>query len=517
MLLRADREVERNMVGPQAPNILGSAPIADYQLLISAERPEAPSTYRVADVGGLWLASDEKLPITVLIGQQGERVGLVVGFAYSALHGDFLEPGEIVWPQVIDDVAALETNVLPLLSGLYVFITLGEFPLRLYMDHGGSLPIVYSPADHRAASSTALLFDEADYRARFRKDLHEALIGREGAGGWISGTLTAHRGVERVLPNHYLDLTSWTAHRFWPRRGDFDEWRPFEPSVVAAAKALADFSAAANRRFRVAATMTAGFDSRLLLASCRASLSDCQFFTLEAPNAEMDIHVSRAIAARFGLRHQVLPLRGASEEEMAIWDRMVGDCMIEAPRRTHTTLRDLADRDAVFTGMYGEVGRCRLYRQDLNEINETRIDPKFIVDRLTLPANRELIENIALWFDGLAGQPNSVVLDLAFHELKFGSWAMGQRPISNSIKLNFLPFAQRPVLDAFLGVAPAEKGTDALFSAIINELWPELLVVPINKYGDARDYLTLWKKLSNPSRVRRFLRDRLARKAPSTA
>ena len=47
---------------------------------------------------------------------------------------------------------------------------------------------------------------------------------------------------------------------------------------------------------------------------------------------------------------------------------------------------------------------------------------------------------------------------------------------------------------------------------MINALWPELSEIPVNKYGDARDYLSLWKKISNPNRVRRFLRDRLARK-----
>ena len=158
------------------------------------------------------------------------------------------------------------------------------------------------------------------------------------------------------------------------------------------------------------------------------------------------------------------------------------------------------------------MGRCRLYRQDFATINQATIDPKFVIDRLTLPQHPELLENISAWFAGLEGQPNSVILDLAFHELKFGSWAMGQRPITNSIKLNFLPFAQRSVFEAFLGVAPAQKDTQTLFWAIIRRLWPELESVPINKYGDARDYLAIWKKLSNPARVRRFLRDRLARK-----
>lgn len=487
-----------------------AAPVIDYQILVAAERPPAPPSYRLTQAGGAWLASDEKLRLSTLYDAQKRRLGVAVGFTYSEFSAGFLPEGDTNLPIEAPDLDALERLVLPKLAGLYVFISESG---RLYMDHGGSFPIVYSPAEKQAATSTAMLLDPKEYKDRFRADLHEALIGREGAGGWISGTLTAHRGVLRVLPNHYLDLSTWTSHRFWPRKGDFDQWRDFDTAVAGAAKALSDFSLAATREFKVAATMTAGFDSRLLLAGCRSALPNCEFFTLEAPNAELDLDVSRAIADRYGLSHRQLPLRQATARETAIWDRMVGDCMIEAPRQTHVTLRDLTDREAMFTGMYGEVGRCRLYRQDLNEINKATINPKFVISRLTLPQHPELVANIGEWFEGLAGQPNSVILDLAFHELKFGSWSMGQRPITNSIKLNFLPFAQRPVFEAFIGVAPEQKGTEALFWAIIQRLWPELEAVPINKYGDARDYLTIWKKLSNPTRVRRFLRDRLARKS----
>lgn len=493
--------------------VFRAAPIVDYQVFLAKTKPEAPAGYRLTQIAGVWLANDEKLRVTALHDSHERFLGVIVGFAYSEFSGAFLPAGDVSLPVEASSAEELERRVLPRLSGLYVFVSAGELPGRLYMDHGGSFPIVYSPPDECAASSSALLLDVPAYKDRFRADLHSSLIGREGAGGWISGTLTAHRDVYRVLPNHYLDLTTWTTHRFWPRKGDFDQWRNFDESVTSASKALTDFSAAANREFKVAATMTAGFDSRLLLASCRTSLDDCQFFTLEAPNAEMDIDISRAIASQFGLKHKVLPLRQASELETAIWDRMVGDCMVEAPRRTHTTLRDLTGRDAMFTGMYGEVGRCRLYRQDFHSINQATIDARFVIDRLTLPQHPELLANISTWFAALEGQPNSVILDLAFHELKFGSWAMGQRPITNSIKLNFLPFAQRAVLDAFLGVAPAEKDTATLFWALIRAQWPELESVPVNKYGDARDYLAVWKKLSNPARVRRFLRDRLARKS----
>lgn len=492
-------------------NLFRAAPVIGEQIFVTAEKPAIPDSYRLTDLGGFWLAADGQLPVIAVRDSAGRQIGFVVGHVFSEFDGEFLKQAEVAIPVEVSTITDVELLILPRLSGMFVFITCGSLPPRLYMDHGATFPMVYSPEDRRAATSVALLLEEQGYRDRFRADLHAALVGQESTGAWISGTLTAHRGVFRVLANHYLDLATWTTHRFWPRPGEFSEWRDFEASVGIVSKAITEFSAAASRALRVAVTLTAGSDTRGLVASCRTCLERVEFFTIEAD--DMDEEVSRRIAKRFGLTHRTLPVRSVSEEEVAVWDRMVSDCMIEETRRSYTTLADLTERDFVFTGLFGETGRCRLYRQDYMTINDAVIDVRFIADRLTLPRHPELLENMAVWLAGLEGQPNSVIMEMAFVELKVGVWAMGKRPAGNQIKLNLQPFCQRRVLEAFVGVAPAEKGTHALFHAVIVRLWPELMEFPINKFGDLRDQIELFKKLFYPGKIRRYLRDRLAKKA----
>lgn len=489
-----------------------AAPVIDKQVFLAAEKPDIPESYRLVDAGGFWIAADRGIPVVPVRESGGRRVGFILGNAFSEFHGEFLPEGEADVPIAIASVSDVELLFLPRISGSFVFLTCGDLPKRIYMDHGASFPMVYSPSDRRVASSVALLLTEADYHSRFRADFHDALIAREGTGAWISGGLTAHRGVLRVLANHYLDLATWTTHRFWPRPGEFAQWRDFDEAVDVTAKAVTEFSAAASRAFKLGVTLTAGIDTRGLVASCRPVIDEVEFFTLLVPRTEMDADVSSRIAKRFGLTHRLLPLHEASEEAMAIWDRMVGDSTMEVTRRSYTTVGDLTERNAILTGLYGETARCRLYRQDYETINQSVIDVDFIADRLTVPQHPEVLEQFRIWLAGLEGHPNSVIMEMAFVELKVGIWSMAQRPISNSVKLNLLPYCQRRVLERFIGVEPAQKTTHRLFMAMILRLWPELMEFKINRYGDVRDRLTVFKKLSDPNKVRRYLRDRLARK-----
>jgi hypothetical protein len=490
-----------------------SSSVSDYQYLVSSDAVSCPLAYRRTDAAGLNLAFDERLRHCELRDANGILFGTLIGFAYDKRSRGFLAAGRADLPIEIPDVAALERELIPQLAGAFFLLTHDRLPRRIYLDHGGSLPIVFSPQDRIAAASAALFLDDDCYMARFDHHLYDAMIAHE-VGGWISGTLTAHRGVQRLLPNHYLDLETWSGHRYWPRVEDFQSWKRFDDAIAVITDSIRNFTGAVCNEFRLAITLTAGFDSRLMLASARDVLSACTFFTFTAPGSKIDVEVSKKLAERFRLRHRVIQVQEATESERAIWDRTVGNCMVEQNRLTHPTLRQI-DADAIMTGMYGELGRCRLYRQDSDTINSSKIDTRFVVSRLTIPIYPLQLANLDPWFDSLRGLPNSVILDLAFLELKFGSWAMGQHPLQNSLKLHFFPFSQRDVLEAFMGVNPSEKHTERLFRACIAHLWPELGEIAVNSYGDYRDYLTVLSKVTDRNRVKRFLRDRLAKKLAS--
>jgi hypothetical protein len=478
------------------PAPLGRAPMFGVRLEESGTR--------------LGVACSPDLRTYRILGAEGDELGTLYGVVLSCgneglrVEGDTIQvEGEVVGPE------AFETEVVDRIRGTFVIRTQGSLPRRLYPDTGGTIPLVYCPRTKRVGSSAGILLDPAEYEARLVHDRVERLIRKEGMGSWIPGTLTAHDGVKRLLSNHYLDLDSWTAVRFWPRREDFSQDLDLDVAAGIVARDLSAFMRAVADEFKVGISLTAGYDTRILLAAAREVVHRVEFFTTAPEIRGIDQIMAKEIAGALGLAHRTVPLLPASDSDTAAWDHAVGHAVLEGNRTSGPTLRGL-DYDLILTGMFGEPGRSRLYRHDYATINSKRLTPEAVLSRLSRPRDPEIVAEVARWMEGLDWLPPSAVLDLAHMELKSGGWAMAQHAAQCAAKLEMNPIAQRSIRRAFLSVLPEEKGTEALFRRSIALMWPELLDFPVNRFGNYRDALSKASKLFQPGRLRRHLRARLS-------
>lgn len=477
-----------------------------YCYAISDQDQPLLGTGRHDRIDGYLVEWSEELAAQRLVFADGEIAGLLVGWVFDPVAQDFLA-GDIELAADITTVDALE-RYLESLAGAFFVVTSARFGSRLYMDPGATLPIFWRTDRRIAGSSPVEIASAAEREAAFDAELHAACIGNEGMGSWIGGDLSAYRNIRKLLPNHYLALEESAATRHWPR--DM-AWLEFPAAVEQASSALLAFTTAAAKRFDLKIALTAGYDTRLVLASSRKAVSEVEYFTLAARGSEIDRWAAGELARRLDLKHRVLPLIPSTPEDIAMWDERVGYSVRESNREQFRSVAALGPSAIIATGMYGEVGRCRLYRQNVDTINQMTVSAAFVAARLTIPAPPPVLRSLEQWVERLAGFPPSVIMDLAFLELKFGSWAMGQKPATSQAAFTISPMAQRPVLSAFIFTKPEEKRTTRLFDALIAACWPEAASLPVNKYGDYRDQLALLRKAANPNRVRRFLRDRLAR------
>lgn len=463
-------------VQPESVEVAGNADLDHWQLV------DATGT-AVADLHG-----------KILAGHMGE--GLSMDGATIRCNRALPTPGD------------LERHVVDGLHGNWILITRKPLPRRLYTDFGCSLALVYSPDLQRAGSSALHVLGEARFEADLNHGRVERLVRAEGEHGWIAGTLTAHNGLWRLLPNHYLDLESFTAHRYWPR-DDFAFGMDFEEAAQICAQDIRGFVEAAAQQYRLGLSLTAGYDSRIVLSGgARVPPERLHPYTFRVPGLSVDTVTAPELCRRLGLSHEFLEILFSDEAGKAWWDRMVGYSVREVNRNTFPTLLGVK-ADLTLSGIYGETGRIYLYRKDAAIINSQPVNLESLLRRMALPRDPELLENLAGWIKPLMHLPSSVILDLAYVELRVGSWAVGQSPAQKAFSSVMMPLAQRRVQAAMIAVDPVRRGNGPLFHRIGTINWPEAMEIPINRFGDHRDFLVKVGAVRTLEKVRRLVRKRL--------
>ena len=137
----------------------------------------------------------------------------------------------------------------------------------------------------------------------------------------------------------------------------------------------------------------------------------------------------------------------------------------------------------------------------MNRIIDNRADA---IDRLTaeVEAQRDEAVDFIMTFEEVA----SVLAGLDIQMEQAKPYSMSFTSVREAHG-----FAQAAVQSAFLETPPEVKGTETLFTAMALHLWPDSMTFPVNRYGDWRDRLGKFAKLTKRESIVRFLRDRLAR------
>jgi asparagine synthetase B (glutamine-hydrolysing) len=123
---------------------------------------------------------------------------------------------------------------------------------------------------------------------------------------WLPGDASMYEGIKALLPNHYVDLRTGQSQRFWP---DADlKGMSRQEAVAESSRLLRGLMLSARRRFDLALSLTAGWDSRVNLALSRDLVRDLYCFTLTYPHTEntRDVTIPGVLLKRLGLQHSLI-------------------------------------------------------------------------------------------------------------------------------------------------------------------------------------------------------------------
>lgn len=471
------------------------ASFAQQFVVSSPGRPPIPGARRL-ELNSLTLDVFSGLPTSTVRERGGRRIGVLLGWpidleAEAPLGAETVLEGDILDPSQIDDFVE---SFIYRYAGSFIFVLDTAEARRIYLDADGTLSLVYDPQARLAGATAGVLLDRAAYFERFRRDLYQTFDVKHD--GWFTVGLTAHAGVERLLCNHYLDLDHWRPVRHWPRAAIPETSDP-AAAIEVINETVRRTLRALVKSGRVTVSLTAGNETRALLACAKDLRRELNFVTIDSPGYRLDRVRAEELARRFDLNHHILPARRATEAQAQAWQALTGHCVAGNNMYGHPSVEPLADGFFV-GGLGGEVGRGFLW---LDADRSTPISAAGILDRLKLPRHPMLIEGVERWLAPLQGYDSLMQLDLAYLELRMSCWAFAQSYATKRVP-PLHPLISRRSFAAMLSLPADLRRSNGMIRKCIEQAWPEVLELPINRYGDFRDYLELVERgLRKPHRV----------------
>lgn len=295
------------------------------------------------------------------------------------------------------------------------------------------------------------------------------------------------RGLRHLLPNHWLDLRTGASRRYWPSQP-----LPALGGDEAADRLLALLAGqirAAAVRFDMALSLTAGIDSRLVLAAARDVAARLSIVTLrqgKMPDHHADIEVPSRLLARLGLPHEVIRAAATMTPEFsAEFKRNVYLAHDLYGHDAEAILRHFNRAKAVLTGSGAEIGRCP-FRAKLPHADHVRFTPQTLAWLEYGSTHPFLVHHFRDWLAEAGRQNHVKLLDLFEWEQDYGNWlAMTQLEFDIAWREIFTPYNCRALLTTMLGVDERlRRAPDyLLFRRAIAKAWPQLLSEPINPHA----------------------------------
>ena len=455
-------------------------------------------------LGNYWLESSPSLPVHSLLDDSGNRVGFALGWLINS-------SGKLIKTQIQLPLSITTNNMERIekliysFSGRYIFIIITSEVKRIYLDPGGTLALTYCSAKKRAGSTISLLLsDEPDHPVWLQST---GEFPDDRSDQFYPAGLTPSSGINRVMPNHYLDLENWKSVRHYPKS---------IPGVISIKNIPAHIEKVISiLQLNICAVMenfpliymplTAGQDSRMLLACSKNYQDKIRYVTFDHSNQQLkrhrkrwaliDLHISQILAKKFSLQHLLIPVPANSPQSMRLrYLRQIGFSggSNKVSAFFESAQEHLELSGAWMTGFGAEVGRAFYWRD--SDQNIDHLSSTILLNRMGLPFSIEFQNAVDNWLYSLPKLPITMVLDFLYLENRLGCWASPHLYGTAPFSISLLPFNNHEIFETMLRLPPEYKQSQRLTHDIISNTWPDLLSFPYNNYTGMRGLIDQYLK-----------------------
>jgi hypothetical protein len=428
----------------------------DKQYLVARDRERIPEVYALHTLSDWYIGIARDLELV--------RVSLPDGRALCLVGHPVDLGGSLERLRNIGDIEELYE-----LAGSWIALFETACGVELQLDAAGSLPAVYAPEHGVIAASPGLIPecpDDADLKAAFPIE----------ENAFFPFGLTPKRGLLRLLPNHRLSLDTMTATRHWANIAPEGKHKP-EDNVAFIAERLRKLLAAVAAQHALSLPLTAGYDSRALLACLPVNAEISSFTSMLDQDAVEDARVATKLAAALDMSYHAVPYLAPSAEERNAWLDSTGHCVGGRVSYNFKTVASQTAGRVMCLGLAGEVGRA-FYAAGVTRGTTLTVD--VLLQKLGLPLHSSGLRAASRWLGGLPDLDAQQILDLLYVEIRLGCWAGPQLIAAGPSVYRLVPFNQRPIFERALDVPHELRRKDFIPAAIVKRQRPELAELPYN-------------------------------------
>lgn len=337
------------------------------------------------------------------------------------------------------------------------------------------------------SSQPALLADIFNLQVdeTVEKDLYSIPLFAHSFEYWYPGVLTAFYDVNHLLPNHFLDLKTFRQTRYWPVER-LEEVK-LEDCVENCAEILRGLYWSIENRFELAQAVTAGLDSRVILAASRYVGRRIHYLTHTHNRlgvTGVDIVIPSKMLPALNLEHRIVFHSERMEPEFErIYRHNVTTARFQHGLNAyaiHRHFKNLGKEMVVINGVCGEITRNFYYLPKLVSING------YSLSGLTrMKGSLLALEQFESWLKQgreISAMSGIGLLDLFYWEQRVGNWAAMSYSEYDIAFESFSPLNCRYLLQSMLGVKQQYRNSpeNYLQTQLIKRLWPDTLKFAIN-------------------------------------
>lgn len=389
------------------------------------------------------------------------------------------------------------------LSGRWIFIYFDYDNIRFFNDAGGSRQIFYSFADSGVwcASQPHTIAKELDIPKSDNPDLLEFINSKnfEEDEHCMIGDGTIFDDIYHLMPNHYLSVNEREIRRYWP-----DNPIPILSNEEAAnivSELFVGLYASANHKFDLMQPVTAGVDSRALLAGSRNESKDVTYFIQKFDklnNFSPDIRVPKKYLPQVGLDFKVFEANEYDQHFNDYLEKNVYMVQSEKKKVLYYNFFKYHQGKLNVSGNIGGIIRHTGYNHFDGEGSVEELAKLFFAED-----KQYVLNEIQKWLDSgipeLVKENNIFLKDLFYWEHRGANWIpMFQTELDIAID-EWNPANCRDLIIASFAVAPDSKTAQPrteLYKLVCKKLWPEIMNFPVSP----PDYFR-FKFLKHKSRV----------------